>query len=106
MQLCKVQLETGEVRAAALVDGHVRLLQVDEAVGRHILSDVLHSDNPRAAALDLMNDDKLAPRDVDFLAPIDLQEVWAAGVTYKRSQEARERESAGAAKFYDLVYSA
>jgi 2-dehydro-3-deoxy-D-arabinonate dehydratase len=32
--------------------------------------------------------------------------VWAAGVTYKRSQEARERESAGAAQFYDLVYSA
>src|SRR5207247_3455194 len=44
--------------------------------------------------------------DVTFLAPIDRQEVWAAGVTYKRSQEARERESAGAARLYDLVYSA
>jgi 2-dehydro-3-deoxy-D-arabinonate dehydratase len=32
--------------------------------------------------------------------------VWAAGVTYKRSQKARERESAGAARFYDLVYTA
>jgi len=32
--------------------------------------------------------------------------VWAAGVTYKRSREARERESAGAARFYDLVYAA
>jgi 2-dehydro-3-deoxy-D-arabinonate dehydratase len=32
--------------------------------------------------------------------------VWAAGVTYKRSREARERESVGAAKFYDLVYTA
>jgi len=30
----------------------------------------------------------------------------AAGVTYKRSREARERESAGAARFYDLVYNA
>ena len=32
--------------------------------------------------------------------------MWAAGVTYKRSQEARERESAGAGRFYDLVYTA
>ena len=32
--------------------------------------------------------------------------MWAAGVTYKRSREARERESAGAARFYDLVYNA
>ncbi|MCI0681128.1 MAG: fumarylacetoacetate hydrolase family protein [Gemmataceae bacterium] len=105
MQLCKVQLETGEIRAAALVDGHVRLMPVDGA-GRHVLSDLLHADNPRSLARDLMADDKLAPGDVDFLAPVDQQEVWAAGVTYKRSQEARERESVGAARFYDLVYSA
>src|SRR5262249_11285701 len=44
--------------------------------------------------------------EVELLAPIDQQEVWAAGVTYKRSQQARERESVGAARFYDLVYSA
>ncbi len=106
MQLCKVQLETGDIRAAALVDGHVRLLQLDGLVGRRNLSDILHADQPGAMARDLMDDDKLAPQDVDFLAPIDVQEVWAAGVTYKRSQEARERESVGAAKFYDLVYSA
>jgi 2-dehydro-3-deoxy-D-arabinonate dehydratase len=106
MQLCRVQLETSEIRAAALVDGHVRLLQLDGKVGRRNLSDVLHAENPRAMALDLLDDDKLAPPDVDFLAPLDQQEVWAAGVTYKRSQEARERESAGAARFYDLVYSA
>jgi 2-dehydro-3-deoxy-D-arabinonate dehydratase len=54
--------------------------------------------------------DENAPRvslaNLTLLPPIDRQEVWAAGVTYKRSQEARERESVGAAKFYDLVYSA
>jgi 2-dehydro-3-deoxy-D-arabinonate dehydratase len=43
---------------------------------------------------------------VQLLAPVDHQEVWAAGVTYKRSEEARKRESVGAARFYDLVYSA
>jgi 2-dehydro-3-deoxy-D-arabinonate dehydratase len=41
-----------------------------------------------------------------LLAPLDLQEVWAAGVTYQRSKVARMEESAGAARFYDLVYDA
>jgi 2-dehydro-3-deoxy-D-arabinonate dehydratase len=106
MQLCKVQLETGEIRAAALIDDHVRLLRLDGLPGRRCLSDILHADQPRTLAMDLIEDDKLAVHDVDFLAPVDQQEVWAAGVTYKRSQEARERESVGAAQFYDLVYSA
>src|SRR5262245_54480370 len=72
------------------------------------LSDVLHSDNPLTVAHDLIDDNSrnIPLRDLTLLAPIDHQEVWAAGVTYKRSQEARERESVGAARFYDLVYSA
>jgi 2-dehydro-3-deoxy-D-arabinonate dehydratase len=41
---------------------------------------------------------------VRLLAPIDLQEVWAAGVTYRRSQAARMEESAAAASCYDRVY--
>ena len=32
--------------------------------------------------------------------------MWAAGVTYRRSKVAREEESAGAAQFYDKVYTA
>jgi 2-dehydro-3-deoxy-D-arabinonate dehydratase len=41
-------------------------------------------------------------------APILGQEVWAAGVTYWRSREARmeESKSAGGGDFYDRVYSA
>jgi 2-dehydro-3-deoxy-D-arabinonate dehydratase len=44
----------------------------------------------------------------EFLAPIQAQEVWAAGVTYYRSRAARmaESESAGGGDFYDRVYSA
>ena len=43
-----------------------------------------------------------------LLAPIQAQEVWAAGVTYFRSRAARmaESESAGGGDFYDRVYSA
>jgi 2-dehydro-3-deoxy-D-arabinonate dehydratase len=42
------------------------------------------------------------------LAPIGSQEVWAAGVTYYRSRDARMAESkdAGGGDFYDRVYSA
>jgi 2-dehydro-3-deoxy-D-arabinonate dehydratase len=44
----------------------------------------------------------------ELLAPIGLQEVWAAGVTYYRSRGARMEESkdAGGGSFYDRVYSA
>jgi 2-dehydro-3-deoxy-D-arabinonate dehydratase len=39
------------------------------------------------------------------LAPVDEQEVWAAGVTYERSRDARMEESAEAS-VYDRVYDA
>jgi len=44
----------------------------------------------------------------DLLPPIDSQEVWAAGVTYYRSRNARMEESkgAGGGDFYDRVYHA
>lgn len=43
-----------------------------------------------------------------LLAPIGSQEVWASGVTYLRSREARMEESkaAGGGDFYDRVYAA
>jgi 2-dehydro-3-deoxy-D-arabinonate dehydratase len=43
-----------------------------------------------------------------ILAPIVSQEVWAAGVTYYRSRNARIQESkdAGGGDFYDRVYAA
>ncbi|GAC1633322.1 MAG: fumarylacetoacetate hydrolase family protein [Candidatus Acidiferrum sp.] len=43
-----------------------------------------------------------------LLAPIGSQEVWAAGVTYYRSRDARmeESKSAGGGDFYDRVYTA
>jgi 2-dehydro-3-deoxy-D-arabinonate dehydratase len=43
-----------------------------------------------------------------LLAPIGRQEVWAAGVTYLRSREARmdEAQNAGGGDLYDRVYHA
>lgn len=42
----------------------------------------------------------------EILAPIDRQEVWAAGVTYLRSKKARMDESEFSASAYDRVYEA
>lgn len=43
-----------------------------------------------------------------FLTPLQSQEIWAAGVTYLRSRDARKEESkdTGGATFYDKVYDA
>lgn len=44
----------------------------------------------------------------DLLPPIERQEVWACGVTYKRSRSARMEESktSSGGDFYDRVYTA
>ena len=42
---------------------------------------------------------------VTLVAPVDRQEVWAAGVTYLRSRDARMEESSQKS-VYDLVYEA
>ena len=50
----------------------------------------------------------LATMPHEVRAPIQSQEVWAAGVTYFRSRAARigESQDAGGGTFYDRVYSA
>ncbi len=101
MQLCKVQRAGVEGRAGIVQGERVRLLAAS-------LSDVLHADQPAEAARRLLDQSTEAVplADARLLAPVDEQEVWAAGVTYKRSEEARKRESTGGARFYDLVYTA
>ena len=49
-----------------------------------------------------------SPGSLELRAPIAGQEVWAAGVTYLKSREARteEAEAAGGASFYERVYDA
>ncbi|MDF2670786.1 MAG: fumarylacetoacetate hydrolase [Paenibacillus sp.] len=47
---------------------------------------------------------------IDLITPVEAPEVWAAGVTYLRSREARNYEATGgrldASTFYDKVYDA
>ena len=57
------------------------------------------------ALADPANDAVDPARVAVILAPVDDQEVWAAGVTYRRSRDARKDESS-VADVYDLVYEA
>ncbi|MBX3064350.1 MAG: fumarylacetoacetate hydrolase family protein [Anaerolineae bacterium] len=47
----------------------------------------------------------VSPAAAEFRAPVGRQEIWAAGVTYKRSEEARESESNNST-VYTRVYNA
>ena len=81
------------------------------AVDGHWLPDGFHLDlllqRPLAAMRDaLATAHSAEPAEGALLAPIeDTQEVWAAGVTYLRSREARMAESE-TADIYDKVYEA
>lgn len=72
------------------------------------LSAILHSEQPDRLAEELFDrsTESVPVQDLAWVAPVDHQEIWAAGVTYLRSSEARQRESRDAASFYDKVYSA
>jgi 2-dehydro-3-deoxy-D-arabinonate dehydratase len=66
--------------------------------------------DPVAAVNDALAKARTLPLadDVKLLVPVDVQEVWASGVTYLRSKVARmeESESQAGGDFYDKVYEA
>lgn len=95
--------------------GHSRfgLLQQTEildlsAAGIDRLSNLLDGPNPLAVleALSQQSLPRIPLSSAKLLAPLDQQEVWAAGVTYLRSKKARMEESDFSASAYDRVYEA
>ena len=110
MQLAYAVFPSGFRELVWVRDGRAHTLErydYKQPDWQRTLTDVLHSRDPEATARELCHSGDGVPLDrVRFACPIDRQEVWAAGVTYKRSKVAREEESAGAAQFYDKVYTA
>src|ERR1051325_3065419 len=108
MQLCKLQSAAGHPRLGFIAHGQGSLLHTDPARGLNRLSDILHAKDSAAIVEELIDErmTSFPMKTGELLAPIDRQEVWAAGVTYKRSKVAREQESQSAATFYDKVYTA
>ena len=72
------------------------------------LDALFQSGDPVALVRAALADAKPAPAPSDLRAPLQSQEVWAAGVTYLRSRTARMEEAklAGGGTFYDRVYEA
>jgi 2-dehydro-3-deoxy-D-arabinonate dehydratase len=122
MKICRVMLkELGSVLAAVGDDEQVRVLRLPLEEGQRQVVDVISWDllltgagdrpllefvteiSEGAEALGSFPELVMAGR---VLTPLDRQEVWAAGVTYWRSRQARMEESDTASKIYDLVYDA
>src|SRR3954463_13908605 len=72
------------------------------------LDAVFQSADPGALIQSALADARPVGAPADLRAPLQSQEVWAAGVTYFRSRTARMEESkvAGGGSFYDRVYEA
>ena len=103
MKLAKYRTSSGDLRVGRLEADS--LVPLDLSEGRFSsLADLLEAEDPLAAAKSLPAAAAISIHSVTLLAPIDAQEVWAAGVTYKRSKTARMEESETAASCYDRVY--
>ncbi|MCA8984995.1 MAG: fumarylacetoacetate hydrolase family protein [Planctomycetaceae bacterium] len=108
MKLARVLLPNEQTHVAVVEAEAVRVLDMTQVESCRSLSDILHAPDPVGLAKYLIHADiaPVAIEEVQFLSPVDRQEVWAAGVTYKRSQQARMEESEHGASHYDLVYTA
>lgn len=108
MKLARILLADEVVRIAIWDDEGFHLLKLNPESSIQNLADILHSANPAQTAAKLVDPDAepLSLNTVKLLAPICHQEVWAAGVTYRRSQVARMEESESGASHYDKVYTA
>lgn len=106
MPIVRYRIADHEAPALGLLDGdRITPLVAGSRVGT--MRDLL-----QLAASDLEREiresatgEVVALDDVRVLAPVDTQEVWAAGVTYRRSRDARMEESTQR-DVYDLVYDA
>ena len=99
VHVARCELSDGSVAVVAKTPDGVRRVDCKR------LCDVLFAEDPAAAA-SKTSGDPLDESSLRILAPVDAQDVWAAGVTYKRSKVARMEESDKAADHYDQVYDA
>jgi 2-dehydro-3-deoxy-D-arabinonate dehydratase len=108
MRVCRFSTLASVVRIGLVTDDD-EIIDLTPA-GVTAVSRVLEGEDPaselRVAAHEAEDHPRLALSDVRLHAPIERQEVWAAGVTYLRSKTARMEESDFSATAYDRVYEA
>ena len=106
MRVCRFASGRGDICLGLVTDEQV-VLDLTSA-GLTSLTAVLESRDPVATVREAAHGSlpRHALADVRLLAPVERQEVWAAGVTYLRSKAARMEESDFSATAYDRVYEA
>ncbi len=106
MNICRFKNKQGEIRIGLTADDQT---VIDlSAGGVSHLSLILESAEPVGELQKLAGKKlpRVALREVQLCAPVERQEIWAAGVTYLRSRKARMEESDFSATAYDQVYGA
>src|SRR5687768_11472080 len=99
--LWRVQVDgTARLATGTISDGPKFLLPHDAT-----LSTLLRGDADTFCLPFTARDLQPVPTASTWLAPVDEQEIWAAGVTYERSREAR-REESQVPDLYERVYAA
>jgi 2-dehydro-3-deoxy-D-arabinonate dehydratase len=107
LALCIYQIGVDGKPLFGLIDGN-DVIDIEAAGGPATLGTALRlSKSDLDVALDRVRESDLRTplNEVALKAPIDWQEVWCAGVTYRRSRDARMEESR-AESVYDIVYEA
>jgi 2-dehydro-3-deoxy-D-arabinonate dehydratase len=105
MQLAKLLNSQGQPVVGRVDGDNIAILDLAEK-GFANLAELLAAKDLPAVVRSLAATGEIVPvASAKLLPPIDTQEVWAAGVTYKRSQTARMEESETAASCYDRVYA-
>lgn len=104
--VCRFVPKAGGHPRVGAASAHDRIADLT-AAGIESLSSLLDGADPAAAVAALAPTvPTFALVDVALLPPVEMQEVWAAGVTYLRSKTARMEESDFSASAYDRVYDA
>ncbi len=103
MKLCRFKKNDAIRIGLALDDGALSDLS---AGGIGSITEILEDENGMARVEALTDLPTMPLEEVTLLAPVERQEVWAAGVTYLRSKTARMEESDFSASAYDRVYDA
>jgi 2-dehydro-3-deoxy-D-arabinonate dehydratase len=104
MKICRFRTNN-EIRIGLVRDDRTLLDLTDAGVAQ--MRNLLEDDS--LTRLKELSTERLRPFDISTIqlcAPVEKQEVWAAGVTYQRSKQARMEESDFSATAYDKVYDA
>ena len=106
-RVCRFRVASEDPRVGLVSDDGRQLRDLTTA-GVDCLGRILEADDPSGEIRRLKPSAlPVVPLEtIELCAPVEAQEIWAAGVTYLRSKVARMEESDFSATAYDRVYDA